>query len=58
MKMTRIGKMVLASYFYDVVCFGQKVNVVEFPSIDSFDVATNISCRNVGLQRGQRKVCT
>lgn len=22
---------------------------------DSFDVATNISCRNVGLQRGQRK---
>ena len=36
----------------------KKVNVVEFPSIDSFDVATNISCRNVGLQRGQRKVCT
>ena len=50
--------MVLVSYFYDVVCCGQKVNVVEFPSIDSFDVATNISCRNVGLQRGQRKVCT
>ena len=26
--------------------------------LDTFDGTTNISCRNVGLQRGQRKVCS